>query len=454
VDLTEQLDNATKLIDRWLAYKVSMDRIPGLSIGVVYKNTIIFSKGYGYADAEKKVKASATTCYRIASFSKVFTAIAILQLAEQGKLHLDDRVQSSLPWFTSEHDLHTSHITIRQLLTHTAGLDRDGNTPHWIDFQFPSLDQVQQHIAAGAMISAPAEKWKYSNFGYTILGELIKVVSGVPYEDYMNEHIVKQLGLSHTAPTLTDNIVENLAVGYSRNIPGQERESFPLIETNAMAPATGFSSNVLDICTLMMAQFEGNTSLLSEESKREMRRIQWLREGFDSDWSLGFQTWKINERRIYGHGGSFQGYKSRFGIDIDREVGVVILANAIDAPSTDLANSALQTIDYLINHFAEFAESNETVENVKRYEGRFRNIWEDIDIVAISNSCILYTSAAAWPVHDFCRLRYERDDQFTMISGDSIGNIGEPVRFEFDDEGIARRVFIGPNPSDRIEDQE
>src|SRR5947209_165536 len=99
MDLTKQLGNATKLIDRWLDYRVYSDQIPGLSIGIVYKNGVIFSKGYGYADVKKKIKANDRTCYRIASFSKVFTAIAILQLFKQGKLHLDDYVQHYLPWF-------------------------------------------------------------------------------------------------------------------------------------------------------------------------------------------------------------------------------------------------------------------------------------------------------------------------------------------------------------------
>ena len=351
MDFIKQLENATKLIDRWLAYKVYTERLPGLSTGVVYKDRVIFSKGYGYANVETQIKASDTTCYRIASFSKIFTAVAVMQLFEQGKLHLDDRVQRYLPWFTSERDTQTSRITIRQLLTHTAGLDRDGDTPHWTSFSFPSLIAIQQHVATGAMIYRPAEQWKYSNLGYTILGEVIKAVSGVSYEDYVNEHIVRRLGLFHTAPTLTDNILQILATAYSRDIPGQERAGFPLIETHAMASATGFSSNVLDLCRFMMAQFQGDTKLLADESKREMRRIQWLRDGFDSDWCLGFQTWKINDRRMYGHGGSFQGFKSRFGIDVEREIGLVMLANAIDAPSYDLANSALQIIDYVINHF-------------------------------------------------------------------------------------------------------
>jgi len=449
--LTEQLENATKLIDRWLEYQVYDNGIPGLSIGIVYKNEVIFSKGYGYADVQKKIKATDATCYRIASFSKVFTAIAILQLFEQGKLHLDDRVQHYLPWFRSERDEKTKHITIRQLLTHTAGLDREGDTPHWTDFHFPSLDQVKQHVAAGAMVSAPAQKWKYSNFGYAILGEVIKVVSGMPYEEYVNEHIARQLGLLHTGPVLTNEIIQNLAIGYGRNIPSQERESFPLIETDAMAPATGFSSNMIDFCQFMIAQFDGNLSLLTDESKREMRRIQWLREDFSSDWCLGLQTWKVSKMRVYGHGGSFQGYQSRFGIDIEREIGLAVFANAIDAPATDLTNSALQIIDYLTNHFGEFTQQSNRVENVQRYEGKFRNIWGDIEIAAIGHSLILYNLGPKCPVLDFYQLRPDENHQFTVISGDTLKYGGESVRFEFSDEDRASRVFIGPEPFTRFE---
>ncbi|MDQ2902283.1 MAG: beta-lactamase family protein [Chloroflexota bacterium] len=451
MDLATPLKSATKVIDRWLAYKVQADRLPGLSVGIVYKDRAIFSQGYGYADIEQKIPATPTTCYRIASFSKIFTAIAVLQLFEQEKLHLDDRVRRYLPWFTSKHDPRTGQITIRQLLTHTAGLDRDGDTPHWTDFQFPSLDQIQQHITAGAMTYAPAERWKYSNLGFTILGEVIKVASGMSYEAFVNKHIVKRLNLSHTAPAVTDDIGKHLALGYSRAIPGQERVAFPRIETRAMASATGFSSNVTDLCQFMLAQFEGHPRLLADASKREMRRIQWLREGSDSDWSLGFQTWKINERRIYGHGGSFQGYKSRFGIDIGRTIGVVILANAIDAPSQDLLDGALQIIDYLITRFEEFAPPSTRVENIERYEGNFRCIWEDVAVAAVNNGLLLYDPASTNPALDFHQLRYEKGDQFKMVHGDSFGNIGEPVRFECDDKGLARRMFVGPDPLERFE---
>src|SRR5258708_6360546 len=451
MDLTRQLEAAIRLIDRWLAYKVYIDRLPGLSLGIVYKDQVFFSRGYGYADIEQKRKATDTTCYRIASFSKIFTTIAILQLFEQGKLHIDENVQHYLPWCTSAHAPATARITIRQLLTHTSGLERDGDTHHWNDFQFPVLAQIQQHVAAGAMSYLPTTQWKYSNLGFALLGAIIQAVTGLSYEEYVNEHIVKRPGFTHTAPTLTDDIVKKLALGYSRNLPDQHREPFPPIETHSMASATGFSSNVRDLCQFMMALFDEDTRLLTDETKREMRRIQWLREGFDTDWCLGLETWKVNDRRIYGHAGSFQGYKSRFAIDAERKIGLVILANAIDAQSTDLANGALQIIDHIILHFETFEQQGSSVQHIEGYEGTFRSIWNDVTIAAVRNSLILYGSAAPNPVQEFHQLRYDRDNQFTMLNGDGFGNIGEPVSFVCNNQGVAQKELLGPKLSERYE---
>src|SRR5438270_11307872 len=125
MDFTKQLDNATKLIDRWLAYKVYTGRVPGLSIGIVYKNSVVFSKGYGYANLERQIKTSDTTCYRIASFSKIFTVVAVMQQFEQRKLHSDGRVQRYLPGSISDHDTQTSFSTVGELQTPAAGPDCD-----------------------------------------------------------------------------------------------------------------------------------------------------------------------------------------------------------------------------------------------------------------------------------------------------------------------------------------
>lgn len=450
MDLTAPLTAASRVVDRWLGYKLTAERLPGLSIGIVYKQTLLFQQAYGFADLEHKQPTSKTSGYRIASFSKIFTAIAIMQLAEQGKLHLDERARTYLPWLVSSHDERTEHITIRQLLTHTSGLDRDGSTSHWNDFQFPSLPHIQSHIAEGAQSYTPAEKWKYSNLGYTLLGAIVRAASGMPYEHYVDEHIIQPLHLTHTSPILTPEIEENLAIGYGRDIPGQERARLPAIETHVMAAATGFSSTVPDLCRFMMAQFYGDITLLKDETKREMRRIQWLREGEESDWCLGLQTWKVDQRRLYGHGGSFQGYQSRFGFDPEHELGIVLFSNAIDAPVTNLAKGAMQIINHVIEHCDDFARPENQVEQAERYEGRYANIWGETDVMAINGSLVLYSPIGAFPALDFHQIRPDADGRFTLTSGNSIGQLGERVRFELDSDGQARKLWIGPGPSERI----
>ncbi len=451
MDLTRPLQNAIPVIDHWLAYNVYADpRIPGLSAGIVYEDNILFSKGYGYADLSRKLATTENICYCVASISKIFTTVAILQLVEQGKVRLDAAVQDYLPWFTSPTDGNLQSITVRHLLTHTSGLERDGDTPHWIDFKFPPLSMIEQHIAAGASAYSPLEKWKYSNYGFTILGQVIQHVSGMSYEAYVTSNIIERLGLAHTVPTLTENIVQHLALGYSRSVPHKEKEPFPFIETNSMASATGFCSNVLDLCQFMVAQFDGDTRLLSEQMKREMRRVQWRYASTDADWCLGLENWTVNDRQIYGHGGSFPGYKSRFGMDVKRKLGVVVLANAIDAPSRLLANGILETINYFITHDEEFASETPSFENIDSYTGAFTSIWDDIDIVAVANQLIYYPLTQMSPVVAINRLQYEQDGQFRIVSGDGLDSVGETVRFAWQN-GTVSGVKIGANPLTRLD---
>lgn len=452
MDLSKQLADACRLIDRWLAYKVKMERLPGLSAGVVSQQEIIFQQGYGYADIEAQQKTELTTCYRVASFSKIFTAIAVLQLFEQGLLSLDDSIQRYLPWLENSSDRRVAAITIRQLLTHTSGLERDGNTPHWVEMHFPTLTEIQQHIAEGAMAYAPAEKWKYSNFGYTLLGEIIGAVSGQSYEAYVEQNILQRLALTSTAPALNETLLQHLAVGYGRDIPGQARARLPHIDTRVMASATGFSSNIADLCRFIMAQFEGDLTLLKDETKREMRRVQWLREGYTSDWCLGLQTWKVDDRRVYGHGGSFQGYQARFSFDPERQTGVVVFINAIDGPATTIADNLVQVINSVIAHFDEFGKPENQVQDAHKYEGRYRNIWGDTDITAVNGSLIMYNSGPASPTLDYYQMQQRDDGNFILVSGNSIGQLGERVRFEFDDQGDVKRAIVGANPAEKIGD--
>jgi hypothetical protein len=199
----------------------------------------------------------------------------------------------------------------------------------------------------------------------------------------------------------------------------------------------------------MMAHLDGDTRLLKDETRREMRRIQWLREDSNTDWCLGYETWKIKAQRLYGHGGSYQGYRSRFGIDPQRGLGLVIFVNAMDASAKALADGAFHILDEVITHYDEYGTLATSLSS-ERYEGYFRSIWGDLATSLINGGPVFYNPALDRPSSDFSRLKYLQDDTFTIVSGDSFGNVGELARFEIDEQSSPRSFSVGPERNTRL----
>ena len=156
---------AARVVDAWMPHKIRYDSLPALSAGIVHRGKLVYARGFGLADVAGGRPATAETCYRIASISKSFTAVAILQLARKGKLHLDDPVARYLPWFKARRGRgDAGALTIRQALSHTAGVFRDGDTPHWETGVFPDLARLKAS-APKALVVENLTRYKYSNFG-------------------------------------------------------------------------------------------------------------------------------------------------------------------------------------------------------------------------------------------------------------------------------------------------
>ena len=439
--------HAVKIVAPWIEYKRALARVPAVSVGIVHEDRVIFANGYGLANIAKRTRATETTCYRIASISKTITATAALQLAERGVLQLDDRVQTFLPWFRSTKDAGLARITLRHLLTHMAGIERDGNTAHWEHRRFPTLAQIQDHVREGIAVFRPLETFKYSNLGYAIAGQVIAAASGHPYERYVEDHIVRRLDLSHTGPTLTARVRGRLALGYGRDVPPKPRAALlPHVETRAMAAATGFSSNVLDLCAYMSAQFLGNTALLSDESKREMQRVHWMNKKTDHHYGIGFDLWKVDDTLIVGHGGGFPGFITRIGMDPERKIGVAVLTNALDPIAGTLANGILATIGYFLKHDAQFS-SKRRAANLARYQGRFSSRWSDTEVIRAGSQLVAFAPALDRPTDEAVVLKHRRGHEFKITSGSEFGYLGENVAFEFGRKGRLTGLTWGPNRS-------
>ncbi len=178
--------------DRQLSRAMKSGHMVGLSAAIIDKNGVLWSRGFGYTNKKEKALTTEKTLYRVGSITKLFTATAILQLAEQGTLNLDDAVSQHLPDFSAHGCFDNKAITIAQLLTHQSGL------PHSYESGFWSRDdwrQLSSSLSCDMMLYPPNTQIGYSNIGYTLLGQIIEKVSGERYERYISKYIFSPMGM-------------------------------------------------------------------------------------------------------------------------------------------------------------------------------------------------------------------------------------------------------------------
>jgi len=190
------------------------------------KGKIIYQDAVGYANIEDSIPNTCDTKFRIASFTKPFTVMLILQLAEEGKLILDGKLTEYLPKFPKEKG---ENITIHQLLTHTAGITGESRIPNLIDIEkeYYTRGRLFNCIVEQDIVFKPGKGREYSNFGYALLGLIIEKVSGKPYDERLQEKICKPAGMKNTLGDITAQPMENRAIGYNYNyFTGPEKASF------------------------------------------------------------------------------------------------------------------------------------------------------------------------------------------------------------------------------------
>ncbi|MEO5998108.1 MAG: serine hydrolase [Chitinophagaceae bacterium] len=211
----KRMQAAFPVIERMYKAYAEKNKIPGIAFGIVGDGKLLYSGGFGYSDVEKKINVSNSSVYRIASMTKSFTAMAIIQLRDAGKLQLDDPVSKFIPEMNAVASLtdDSPPITIRNLLTHTAGFPEDNP---WGDRQLQRTNQeLLDFIKKGISLSStPGLAYEYSNLGFAMLGAIVSKASGMDFEKYINKNIFAPLGMPHTYWEYTDVPADLLANGY------------------------------------------------------------------------------------------------------------------------------------------------------------------------------------------------------------------------------------------------
>ncbi len=444
----EAIKHVAHVADLWLPLKIQYDRMPGVSVGIVYKGTLIYKKGFGFSDIDKKKRTTETTRYHIASHSKMFTATGIMQLVEQGKLRLDDKVADYIEWFKAKNGhADTAHVTIRQLLSHASGIFRDGDTGHWETGKFPK--DLKSSFSPKAARFESLASFKYSNYGFSVLGEIIARVSSLSYEEYMKRNILRPLGMNSTVPDYEKGMA-NVAIGYGRNIPGQkERRRFAPYATHIYAPATGFVSNVVDLAKFIHVFSLDNTrGVLSRESKKEMMHtVEKTLEG--DEYGLGIEITYIKGRKIVGHGGGFSGYITKTMWDPKIDLGVIVLSNSLDSSASGIAEGIFETIYGFLETREDYMRGKKI--QYSKYEGIYRNIWGDALISRFGNALIEFSPRINSPLKWNSILLPEKTMHHFLIKSKNVfGDVNESAEFGSFKNGKAQKFFISGTPLKRV----
>lgn len=329
---------AIRVMDIWLEAQREYDRLPGISVALVKDQEVIWSRGYGLADLDNKTGTTSTTIYSICSISKLFTSIAVMQLWEAGKLRLDNEVADVLPWFNLKQQYPDSGpITIRSLLTHSSGIPRESAHPYWTgpDFPFPTSKELREKLGSQKTLYPASTYYQYSNLGLSLLGEIVAHVSGLSFEEYVQQNILTPLRLADTRPELPEKLWGGkLATGYSSLNRKGVRNKVAFFQARGIAPAAGFSSTVRDLARFASWQFrlleKGGTEILRASTLREMQRVHWVNPDWQVTRGLGFGVYKMNDGTLVGHSGSCPGYRSTLWLDLRKKWAYVVMVNAGD----------------------------------------------------------------------------------------------------------------------------
>jgi D-alanyl-D-alanine carboxypeptidase len=440
-----EVAGAIQVLDAWIEDSVIAREEPGLSIGIVYDQDLIWAKGYGFANLEKRLPAARSTLYRIASISKVFTATAIMQLRDAGKLQLDDPVAKHLPWFRVKRIRPDSpDITIRHLLTHTSGLARELPLPYWNDLHFPSREEMMRMISSQPAIFAPETTFKYSNLAVAIAGEVVAAVSGEPYPSYIEKHILEPLGM-HSTRVVPGPGAPGLAVGYRKRVPGQPREAEDFIDSRGLTPSAGFASSVEDLAKLVSLQFRdgqaGAARILKGSTLREMHRVQWLRPDWQSGQGLGFEIRRVGQQTRVGKDGAVPGYKSQIETAPDEKLGVIVLINGYDADPLVYVNQAFAIAGPAIARATERPRPAPSADpQWSKYIGTYT--WKHIDakIMVLDGELTMIAPDATAPWESRVRLTPVGLHTFKMTGGSADGEL---LKFEVDESGRATKLTAG-----------
>lgn len=332
-------------IDSYILGQMKDLDIPGVAIGIVRGDQVVYTQGYGVADDAGRAMTSDTP-FLIASLSKSITALGIMQLVEEGKINLDAPVQTYLPWFRVADEEVSSKITVRHLLHQTSGFDeRESYTRNLnTDTSDDALEKSIRALNTAELNFTSGEAFEYANTNYDILGLLIQTVSGQSYEEYIEEKIFAPLDMDQSYTSLEDARAGNMTRGYYPLFGITTAYDHLMPYSQTVKPSAGLFSSAEDLTHYLIVHLNDgqyqNNALLSSEGMNQLH-ISGIQFSENAGYAMGWTVFPFNEMTSamqdggvptgIAHRGDWVGYYSIMVLIPELETGVVLLMNKSDA---------------------------------------------------------------------------------------------------------------------------
>ena len=417
----------------------SEQRIPSISAGAIGNGELVWQEALGLADVEGGREATPDTQYRVGSITKTFTAVAVMQLRDSGALDLDDPLSEYVP------EAAHGAPTLRRLLTHLSGLQRELPGHVWETLESPDRAGLVSGLAEAEQVLRPGARWHYSNLAFALLGEVVARRSGLEYEDYVGERLLRPLGLERTTFEQTQPAANGYLVEPYADVVRPEQN----VIKGAFAAAGSLWSTTGDLACWATFLVDGNDAVLARESVEEMRRFQAMAdlEEWKLGWGLGVSLMREGDRLFVGHGGAMPGFLAGLAVSPKERSGAVVLVNSgagvkIDELTRKLAVKAVEA------YAAEPERWQPTEAIPPELEPLLGRWWTEGHEVVISvrNGRLELRDPTAAPSLPPSVFEPAGDDRYRGVSGPEEGELLEVVR---DGSGQVTKLYWATYPLTR-----
>jgi CubicO group peptidase (beta-lactamase class C family) len=319
------------------------ERLPSVSAAVVKDGEVIWAEAAGLAVIEDEAAATPEHQYRIGSITKTFTAVSMMQLRDEGKLDLDDRLEQHIP------EAHHGSPTLRRMLAHLSGLQREPHGDVWDSLESPETAQLLADLEHTEQVLAPHERHHYSNLAYALLGEIVTRLSGTPWREYVEQRIIEPVGLTRTTYEPTEPFAQGYLVAPYTQTARREHHG----DSRGFAPAGQLWSTPTDLARWITVLARGKEGVLEPRTAEAMwfPQTMWDPDAWTLGWGLGLMLYRRDKHIFGGHNGGMPGHVAGAYIQPKLGIGAAVLMN--DGAGGDPDLLALQLAETAIEALPE-----------------------------------------------------------------------------------------------------